>query len=94
MSSGTRFSALCCALVALACSDGPSPTGPVEPAEPAAAPTVHLDAGALCDGAALPAAECEALVTLYNTTDARPMGPTGAGIPTGTPSRTPASGPA
>jgi hypothetical protein len=49
-----------------ACSDNP---GLTEPEAVQTLPVLSIDAGAACVGATIPAAECQALVTLYNTTD-------------------------
>ena len=56
---------LASAILTTACSDVPPTTGPT----PASSrPTLSIDAGAACTGATMPVLECQALVTLYNTT--------------------------
>lgn len=49
-----------------ACSDNPGLTRPEAVQTP---PAFAIEAAAACGGATIPAAECQALVTLYNSTD-------------------------
>lgn len=65
MVSRIRTVALAGVVVLVACADRGTVTDPVDP--PAAA--FGLVAGDVCDGTGIPVTECEALVSLYNSTD-------------------------